>query len=128
MNVGMIGAGAISHKHAEAYREIGYKLVAVNDVFPEVGKKFAEKWGTEFVADYRDLCRREDIDYIDVCTYPNFRLQAVEECAANRKHILVQKPISTNLDTAKKMIDTARGADIRLGVVSQHRFDEASRF
>jgi UDP-N-acetyl-2-amino-2-deoxyglucuronate dehydrogenase len=128
MNVGLIGCGAISHKHAEAYREVGYKLVAVNDIFPEFGKKFAEKWGTEFVADYRDLCRRKDIDYIDVCTYPNFRLEAVEECAANGKHILVQKPISTNLETARKMIEVARKADIRLGVVSQHRFDTGSMF
>ncbi len=128
MNVGLIGCGAISHKHAEAYREIGYKLVAVNDLFPEVGKRFAEKWGTEFIADYRDLCRRKEIDYVDVCTYPNFRLEAVEECAANRKHILVQKPISTNLETARKMIEAARAADIRLGVVSQHRFDPGSQF
>lgn len=128
MNVGLIGCGAISHKHAEAYRAIGYKLVAVNDIFPEFGKKFAEKWGTEFVANYRDLCRRKDIDYIDVCTYPNFRLEPVQECAANGKHILVQKPISTNLETARKMIEVARQADIRLGVVSQHRFDPGSMF
>ncbi len=128
MHVGLIGTGAISHKHAEAYREIGYKLVAVNDIFPEVGKRFAEKWGCEFVADYRDLCRRPDIDYIDVCTYPNFRLQAVEECARHGKHILVQKPISTNLETARKMIETARSAGITLGVVSQHRFDAGSQF
>lgn len=128
MNVGLIGCGAISHKHAEAYREVGYKLVAVNDIFPEVGKKFAEKWGTEFIADYREMCHRKDIDYIDVCTYPNFRLQAVEECAAARKHILVQKPMSTTLETARKMIDLARKADIRLGVVSQHRFDAGSMF
>ena len=128
MNVGLIGTGAISHKHAEAYREIGYKLVAVNDIFPEVGKKFAEKWGAEFIADYREMCRRKDIDYIDVCTYPNFRLQAVEECAAAGTHILVQKPIATNLDTARKMMEVARAADIRLGVISQHRFDLGSLF
>ncbi len=128
MNVGMIGTGAISHKHAESYREIGYKLVAVNDIFPEVGRKFAEKWGCEFVADYRDLCRRKDIDYLDVCTYPNFRLQAVEECARHGKHILVQKPIATNLETARKMIEVARSTGITLGVISQHRFDAGSMF
>ena len=128
MNVGLIGCGAISHKHAESYREIGYKLVAVNDIFPEVGKRFAERWGTDFVADYRELCSRKDIDYIDVCTYPNFRLQAVETCAAAGKHILVQKPLATSLETARKMIEVARNADIRLGVVSQHRFDAGSMF
>jgi predicted dehydrogenase len=128
MNVGLIGTGAISHKHAEAYQAIGYRMVAVNDLFPEVGKRFAEKWGCEFVADYRALCARPDIDYVDVCTYPNFRLQAVEACAEHRKHALVQKPISTNLETARKMIDVAHSAGITLGVVSQHRFDPGSQF
>ncbi len=128
MNVGMIGAGAISHKHAESYREIGYQLVAVNDIFPEAGKKFAEKWGCEFVADYRDLCRRADIDYLDVCTYPNFRLQAVEACAAAGKHIMVQKPMATSLEAARKMMEAARAAGITLGVISQHRFDAGSMF
>ncbi len=40
----------------------------------------------------------------------------------------VQKPISTSLETARRMIETARGAGILLGVVSQHRFDDASLF
>ena len=40
----------------------------------------------------------------------------------------VQKPISTNLETARQMIETARRGGILLGVVSQHRFDDASLF
>ena len=128
MNVGLIGTGAIAHKHAEAYRAIDYNLVAVHDIFPEVGKRFAEKWGAEFAGDYRQLCRRQDIDYLDLCTYPNFRLQAVEECAEAKKHVLVQKPIATSLATARKMMDLARSAGIRLGVISQHRFDPGSMF
>jgi len=40
----------------------------------------------------------------------------------------VQKPISTNVETARRMVETARQAGILLGVVSQHRFDDASLF
>ena len=40
----------------------------------------------------------------------------------------VQKPISTNLETAREMIETARRGGILLGVVSQHRFDDSSLF
>jgi predicted dehydrogenase len=36
--------------------------------------------------------------------------------------------MSTNLETAKKMIDVADKAGIVLGVVSQHRFDDSSQF
>jgi predicted dehydrogenase len=68
------------------------------------------------------------VDYVDVCTFPNFRLEPIEICAQTRKHVQVQKPISTDLATARRMIDTAREGGILLGVVSQHRFDDASRF
>ena len=63
-----------------------------------------------------------------MCTLPDFRLQAVEACAAHGRHVQVQKPIATTLETARRMIDTAARAGIVLGVVSQHRFDESSRF
>jgi predicted dehydrogenase len=42
--------------------------------------------------------------------------------------VQVQKPISTNLETARRMIERARRGGILLGVVSQHRFDDASLF
>jgi len=68
------------------------------------------------------------VDYVDVCTFPDFRLQPLKVCAENHKHIQVQKPISTSLETAREMIGIARRAGIQLGVVSQHRFDESSQF
>jgi UDP-N-acetyl-2-amino-2-deoxyglucuronate dehydrogenase len=36
--------------------------------------------------------------------------------------------MATNLETARAMIETARAAGVVLNVVSQHRFDESSRF
>ena len=124
----MIGTGAISHKHALAYKNIGYELAVCTDIIPEAGKKFADQYGCEFVPTYEEVCRHPKVDYVDLCTFPDFRLQPLEICAQSKKHIQVQKPISTNLETAAKMVDTARKAGITLGVVSQHRFDDSSIF
>lgn len=128
MRVGIIGTGAISHKHAQAYRNIGYQVTVCTDVNEEAGRKFAETYGCEFVRSYEEVCRHSNVDYVDVCTFPDFRLQPVEACAAAGKPIQVQKPIATNLETARKMIEIARRAGIPLGVVSQHRFDDSSLF
>ncbi len=128
MRVGIIGTGAISHKHAQAYKNVGYKVTVCTDVNEEAGRRFASKWGAEFVAGYEDVCRHPEVDFVDVCTFPDFRLQPLKICAQNGKHIQVQKPIATNLDTAREMIDTARRAGIVLGVVSQHRFDDSCLF
>jgi len=128
LRVGIIGTGAISHKHAEAYRNIGYKVTVCTDINEQAGRAFAEKWGCEFVPTYQEVCRHPNVDYVDVCTFPDFRLEPVMACAEAGKHIQVQKPIATNLETARKMIEVAEQAGIKLGVVSQHRFDDASLF
>jgi len=128
MRVGIIGTGAISHKHAQAYKNIGYELTVCTDINAESGRAFANQHGCQFVPGYEELCRHPSVDYVDVCTFPDFRLQPVQICAAAKKHVQVQKPISTNLATAREMIDTAKSAGILLGVVSQHRFDDSTQF
>lgn len=128
MRVGIIGTGAISHKHAQAYANIGYQLTACTDINAESGRAFADQHGCEFVPTFEELCRHPRIDYVDVCTFPDFRIQPIRICAETKKHVQVQKPISTNLETAREMIETARAAGIQLGVVSQHRFDDSTQF
>ena len=124
----MIGTGAISHKHAQAYKSIGFELTVCTDINEAGGRRFAEQWGCEFVPTYEGVCRHPKVDYVDVCTFPDFRLQPIEICAETRKHVQVQKPVSTTLDTAAKMVEVTRKAGILLGVVSQHRFDDSSMF
>jgi predicted dehydrogenase len=128
MRVGVIGTGAIAQLHARAYKNLGFTIRVCTDVNAEAGRAFAEKHGAEFVSGYEDVCRHDEVDFVDVCTLPDFRLQAVRACAANHKHVQVQKPMAISVDIARQMIDTARNAGIILGVVSQHRFDRSSQF
>ncbi len=128
MRVGLIGTGAIARLHARVYRNIGYTLRVCTGTRKDHARQFANEHGAEFVDSYEDVCRHPDVDFVDVCTFPDFRLQAVHACATARKHVQVQKPIATGLDTARRMVDTARDAGIVLGVVSQHRFDDSIRF
>lgn len=128
MRVGIVGTGAIARLHARAYRNIGFSVRAVVDVNPAAANAFVADHGGEVVADANALCRHPEVDYVDVCTLPNFRLQVVELCARHRKHVQVQKPIATTAADALRMNDIADTAGILLGVVSQHRFDDSSRF
>jgi len=128
LRVGFIGTGAIAHKHLEAYRNIGCEVAVCTDHNAQAGRKFAAECGAEFVPTYQEVCRHPKVDFVDLCTFPDFRLPPVELCAEAKKHIQVQKPMAIDLATARKMIDTARQAGIQLGVVSQHRFDDANLF
>jgi len=128
MKVGIIGTGAIAWKHAQAYRNIGYQITVCTDRTAEKGRKFADETGAEYVTTPEELCAHPLVDFVDVCTFPAYRLGAVELCARHGKHVLVQKPMAIDLDTAAKMIETAKAAGIQLGVVSQHRWDDSVLF
>ena len=128
MRVGIIGTGAIAHKHVQAYKNIGYSVVACAGIDPVRGKKFADQYGYQASEHWQNVCHHPEVDFVDVCTFPDIRLQPVELCAREKKHVQVQKPMATNLETARAMIQAAREAGILLGVVSQHRFDESIQF
>jgi UDP-N-acetyl-2-amino-2-deoxyglucuronate dehydrogenase len=128
MKVGILGTGAIANKHAQAYKNIGFEIAACSNKSEPRGQAFAERWGTKFVPGYEALCQYPDLDFVDVCTFPDFHLEPVEACAAIRRHVQVQKPIATKLSDARRMIQVARDAGIKLGVMSQHRFDDATLF
>ena len=48
----MIGTGAISHKHAQAYHNIGFQLTVCTDINADAGRRFAEQYGAELVPTY----------------------------------------------------------------------------
>ena len=128
MRVGIIGTGAIAWKHAEAYKNIGYQVAACTDRTLERGHKFAESTGAVYFSNPEELCAQAQVDFLDVCTFPGYRLAAVELGARHGKHVLVQKPMAVDLETAARMIKVARDAGVQLGVVSQHRFDDSIIF
>jgi UDP-N-acetyl-2-amino-2-deoxyglucuronate dehydrogenase len=128
MKVGIIGTGAIAHKHAQAYRNIGYEVTVCTNKRREYGEQFAAQYGAEFVSTFEDVCRHPNVDYVDVCTFPDFRLRPIQACAQSGKHVQVQKPMSINLATAREMMEVAKSGGMLLNVVSQHRFDDSSRF
>jgi UDP-N-acetyl-2-amino-2-deoxyglucuronate dehydrogenase len=128
VRVGIIGTGAIAHKHALAYRNIGFPVVACHNATESRGRDFAKTYGAEFVETVEVLCNHPNVDYVDLCTLPNFRLPVIELCARSGRHVLVQKPMATDLATAARMIELAKEAGIQLGVVSQHRFDDSIIF
>ena len=128
MNIGILGTGAISHKHVQAYTNIGWKVVACSDISAQAGQAFAARYGCDFVPTLQELVDHKDVQIVDVCTFPNVRLEPVELCAKAGKHVQVQKPIATHPEVAAKMIEAARAGGITLNVVSQHRFDDSIIF
>jgi UDP-N-acetyl-2-amino-2-deoxyglucuronate dehydrogenase len=128
MRIGLIGTGAIAHKHAQAYQNIGFEITVCANRTEESGRKFAEQYGAKFLPSYEDVCRHPQVDVVDVCTFPDFRNQPLRICAETGKHIQVEKPIATTVRNAREMIRLAKDANILLNVISQRRFEDINIF
>ena len=78
MNVGIIGTGAIANLHARVYRRIGFSVIVCTDVIADAARRFAAANGCEVSRPgYEDVCRHPAVDYVDVCTLPDFRLEPI---------------------------------------------------
>jgi UDP-N-acetyl-2-amino-2-deoxyglucuronate dehydrogenase len=128
LRIGIIGTGAIANLHARVYKTLGFPIRVCWDIREDVGEKFAAAHDSEFVRGFETVCRHPEVDIVDICTLPDFRLDPVRVAAEVRKPIQVQKPIAVNIEVAREMVEIAKAARIPLGVVSQHRFDDSSQF
>jgi predicted dehydrogenase len=73
------------------------------------------------------LIDHPEIDAVIVATpVPSHRPLAIAAASAG-KHALVEKPMTSSVADAQAMVAAADAADVRLGVVSQHRFRASPR-
>jgi len=121
---GLIGCGAAAASHAKAILSLPQaELVAVAGQSPERLAAFAETWGLEGYADYERLLLRGDLDAVGICTPSGSHGEISIRAAEAGKHVIVEKPIEVTLPKADEMISAFRSRGLRLGVISQHRFD-----
>tara|TARA_R110000850_G_scaffold50228_6_gene123394 strand:- start:541 stop:1533 length:993 start_codon:yes stop_codon:yes gene_type:complete len=105
---GIIGAGIIAHKMAEAITlEPDNELVAIASKSPERAQAFAEQHRIESET-YARLVSRDDIDVIYIATTHNFHADNALLALAHGKHVVIEKPFTVNAAQAQVLIDCAR--------------------
>lgn len=123
LGVGIIGAGGIARAHIRTYREIpDVEVKAVFDVDAERAKAIASEFGLTAVSDLKALLERSDIDAVSICTPHAAHESAAGAAAQAGKHILCEKPLSTTIESGRRMIEAARRAGVILMVAQTHRF------
>jgi UDP-N-acetyl-2-amino-2-deoxyglucuronate dehydrogenase len=127
---GIIGCGTIAPTHAAALRQLGEaELVAVADVVPERAKALAEKFGVARVYENeRALCRDKSVDAVVVATPSGMHAKHAISALRAGKHAIVEKPIDVSLAACDRLIRVQQETGLKVGVISQHRWDHASVF
>jgi predicted dehydrogenase len=107
---GIVGCGGIANGfHMKDLSQIPEaRLVACADIRPEVAKSFAEKWDADVhYGDYRQLLAREDVEAVIVATHHETHAAIAVDALEAGKHVLVQKPLTTRLEDADRLVAAA---------------------
>jgi predicted dehydrogenase len=79
------------------------------------------------LTDSLDLILQDpEVQAVIVATPPATHLEICQRCFAAGKHVLLEKPLEVNFERSARLVELAEAAGLRLGLVLQHRYREAS--
>jgi UDP-N-acetylglucosamine 3-dehydrogenase len=125
IGVGVIGVGSFGELHIQAYKALSdVEVVAISDVRESRLREISSKYGIPHMyRDARELCARNDIEAVSVVTPETLHLEPVLAAVQAKKHVLLEKPIATTLDDARRIIDAAAKGGLHLMVGHILRFE-----
>lgn len=121
IRIGIIGAGYIGGVHASVLgRDERVQLVAVHDLADERAQQLARSSGAEVTRSAEELIDACDAVYITTPNTKHTELAATAITAG--KHVFCEKPMATNIDDARRLLDAAGKSKAVFQVGHNRRF------
>jgi predicted dehydrogenase len=126
--VALIGLGAMGRNHLRVLSDLdGVTLAAVCDQDAEVVGAAGRKYSVPGYNEWDVMLSHERLDAAVVAVPTRFHLEAGLAALAHGLHVLVEKPIASNLDEGRQLIAAAASADRIFSVGHIERFNPAVR-
>jgi len=101
----IIGSGGMANQHAERFSQTdGFELTAIAARNPETGPALAAKHNVDYVPQYRDICNRDNIDAVAICTYNDTHSEMALVALDAHKHVFVEYPATRNITEAHQLL------------------------
>ncbi|WP_372368972.1 Gfo/Idh/MocA family oxidoreductase [Candidatus Uabimicrobium sp. HlEnr_7] len=122
LKVAVIGVGHLGKAHARIYHELPeVELIAVVDTNEENRTAIAKKYNTQAFENYHDILGK--VDAVSVVTPTTSHYDVCRSFLENNVHVLVEKPITTDIDKAEKLVELSCEKNIKLQVGHIERFN-----
>ncbi|MFW6154698.1 MAG: Gfo/Idh/MocA family protein [Planctomycetota bacterium] len=120
----VIGCGRMGKLHARVLSEMDrVDLVGVADTNGPVAEAVAAQRGCGWTTDYRELTDR--IDAAVIATPTAHHMTLGRDLATAGKHLLIEKPLTDDLEAGRAFIELARAHDAIVQVGHAERFNPA---
>jgi predicted dehydrogenase len=124
VKVAVIGVGHLGSIHARIYKELeSCSLAAVCDIDPKRLEEVSAQLSVPGFVDYHELL--DKVDAVSIATPTNLHYEIAGEFLERKIHALVEKPFTSDLAQADKLIKIARENDCILQVGHIERFNSA---
>jgi len=109
LRLGLIGLGMIAERHIENFQELERSVVTwVADINEVVLARVANQYKIKnSTTHYQELLADPAVDAVVICTPPSTHCQIFLDTVQAQKHILLEKPMATDRQDMKKMLQAA---------------------
>jgi len=125
----LIGCGRISMNHISAALNNNLEIAAICDIeeskMNETIRKFSLPDTVKRYVDYKELLEKEQPQLIGICTESGRHGKIALDCIEAGSNLIIEKPIALSLQEADKIIEKARGKNIKVSACHQNRFNKS---
>lgn len=125
MKWGIIGAGLIGGKRADALASLGETVVSVADLDTARAGELAKKYGASSHGGWEEVTRDSAINAVVISTTHDSLSKIAVDALAHGKHVLVEKPAGRNPAEVKAIADAMEKSGKKVCVGFNHRFHPA---
>lgn len=124
VKMAIIGAGTWGKNHAKIYNAHPFaQTVAICDANLSRAQAVAHELGIPAVyQDYHEMLEKCDCDAVAVVTPDYLHADITIACARAKKAVLIEKPLATNRDDVRRMVDEIEKNNVRVMVDFHNRW------
>ena len=124
VKIAVVGVGHLGKHHVKHYSKLdNVDLVGVFDTDLQVSKSIAKKYKVKNFKDYNELI--EYVDAVSIVTPTKTHYEVSKFFLNNKKHVLIEKPITSTVLEADDLIKIANSNKVLIQVGHIERFNPA---
>ena len=131
LRIGVLGCGPIAQfAHLEACQKArNAELFAMCDVAPDLLDRLAPFYQPrKTYTSYEDMLNDPQVEAVIIATSDIFHVEASQMAIQAGKHVLVEKPLATDIEECQKLLEVVQSSELHLQVGQMKRFDPGVAF
>jgi predicted dehydrogenase len=127
LRFGIVGCGVIGPVHAEAIASLpDAELISVVDINLEKAQELADAFRVKPYTHLQHMLDNEPVDVVIICSPSGLHGELACQVMRSGRHVIVEKPMEITREAIDEMLRVQQETGVKLAVISQHRFDEAT--